>query len=89
MSNVVDQAITLMELRKVDPDVSYLDSGFFGIGRATAQRLSGKLPGPGKEKLVEINGKHYWLAATVNQGQRVWTLRATSWRLVEGVATLG
>jgi len=69
---------------------TYLDNGFYLITRATALALGGgTLPPVGKERLVVHEGQHYWMMRVRNKGKTEWAVHETSWRLVNGIATLG
>lgn len=68
-----------------------IDNGFILIPRAEAKRLGGggPLPEPGKERLVNRDGRTWWLSRTWYGGQAHWSIRpAGGWRLVDGVAVL-
>jgi len=59
---------------------TYIDNGFFRISRADAIKLAGKLPGHGRMKKVEHDGKQWWLMRTMtfNKG---WTKRIQVWSI--------
>jgi len=67
-----------------------IDNGFLLISAADAKKLTidGTLPGPGRERLIEHEGQHYWLARTRHNSKMRWSIRATRWRLVGGQAVL-
>lgn len=74
--------------------------GFFWVSRADALRLcawhaegvgpvKGKLPAYGRERLVEHEGRHYWLCRLTFGDRRGWALRdAGNWKLIDGKAVL-
>lgn len=68
-----------------------LSHGFHEISEADAKKLNnGRLPRQGFEALVLHEGKHWWLARTIEGGKVVWSIRdAGRWRLVDGQAVLG
>lgn len=67
-----------------------LGHGFYQISEATAKELvskrlpkgTGKLPKPGREKLVRHKGMLWWLARTPVRDKMVWSIRsAPGWRV--------
>lgn len=71
--------------------MTHLDHGHHIVSAADARRLCGvgSLPAHGRERLVEYEGRHYWLSRTPHEGGLVWCVRPTDWRLVDGRAVLG
>lgn len=70
--------------------MTHLSHGFYMIDKGDAKRLNGgRLPSPGKEALVEHDGKNWWLARTPHGEGFVWSIRETDWRMADGRAVLG
>ncbi len=44
----------------------------------------GKLPAEGKEHLVTHEGKNYFLSQTPVNGEWVWCVRPTNWKMKDG-----
>lgn len=56
--------------------MKYIDNGHYKISQVEAIRLAeGSLPAAGKEKLVYVDGEHYWLGRTKVNGKMVWAVR--------------
>lgn len=68
----------------------HIGHGYYAVSGREALRLTGdRLPAPGRERLVELDGKHWWLSQIIDNGQPVWAIRdAHMWRLVNGIAVL-
>ena len=83
--------------------MTLIDHGFYRISERDARQLcrttdaglplgSGTLPPSGYERLVVHDDQHWWLSRTHDTwGTRkvVWSIRRSSWVLIDGVAVLG
>lgn len=60
--------------------LQYIDHGFYKVTRKFALEICGKLPKLGYEKLaktdvIETTSGYVWVAQTVVNGKRVWSIR--------------
>lgn len=64
-----------------------LDHDFF-IPDATERKRLGQAPTPGIERLVCLDGQHFWYTRTQHNGRMVLALQKTNWILRDGRAVL-